>query len=105
SCGVCWRLSQESLGFEEWTPPGQNPGRVKRKEDTACTRPHSLEKSKENSSHSLPSWTPQRFRRCYGLIAQHFRPHRQRVSAPAYRQERRNRFQLWQQIMTPALAA
>ena len=27
------------------------------------------------------------------------------VSGPAYRQEVRNRFQLWQEIMTPALAA
>ena len=47
----------------------------------------------------------QRFLAAYGPIAQHFRPHRHRVAAPAYRQEMRNRFQIWQEITTPALAA
>ena len=47
----------------------------------------------------------QRFLSAYGPIAQHFRPHRHRFAAPAYRQEMRNRFQIWQEITTPALAA
>src|SRR5712664_3438009 len=47
----------------------------------------------------------QRFLSAYGPIAQHFHPPRHRLSAPAYRQEMRNRFQVWQEIMTPALAA
>jgi putative transposase len=47
----------------------------------------------------------QRFLAAYGSIAQHFRPRRHRLSAPAYRQEMRNRFQIWQEITTLALAA
>ncbi len=47
----------------------------------------------------------QRFLSAYGPIAQHFRPRRHRLAAPAYRQEMRNRFQIWQEITTLALAA
>jgi putative transposase len=47
----------------------------------------------------------QRFLSAYGPISQHFRPGRHRLSAPAYRQELRNRFQSWQAITGMALAA
>ena len=47
----------------------------------------------------------QRFLSAYGPIAQHFRPRRHRFAAPVYRQELRTRFQVWQEITTPALAA
>jgi putative transposase len=47
----------------------------------------------------------QRFLAAYGPIAQHFRPHRHRLFAPAYRHEMGNRFQSWQEITSPALAA
>jgi putative transposase len=47
----------------------------------------------------------QRFLSAYGPIAQHFRPRRHRLAAPAYRQEMRNRFQIWQEITTLTLAA
>ena len=47
----------------------------------------------------------QRFLAAYRPIAQHFRPRRHRFAASAYRQEMRNRFQIWQEITTPALAA
>ncbi len=47
----------------------------------------------------------QRFLSAYGPIAQHFRPRRHRFAAPAYRQEMKNRFHLWQEITTLALAA
>jgi putative transposase len=47
----------------------------------------------------------QRFLAACGPIAQHFRPRRHRFAAPAYRQERGERFQIWQEITTPALAA
>jgi putative transposase len=47
----------------------------------------------------------QRFLSAYGPIAQHFRPRRHRLAAPAYRQELRNRFQIWQAITASALAA
>ena len=47
----------------------------------------------------------QRFLSTYGPIAQHFRPRRHRLAAPAYRQEMAQRFHLWQKITNPALAA
>jgi putative transposase len=47
----------------------------------------------------------QRFLSAYGPIVQHFRPRRHRFSAPAYRQELRTRFQSWQEITVPAMAA
>jgi len=47
----------------------------------------------------------QRFLSAYGPIAQHFRPRRHRLSAPAYRQEMKKRFQIWQAITGTALAA
>src|SRR5918992_683365 len=47
----------------------------------------------------------QRFLSAYGPISQHFRPRRHRFSALAYRQELRNRFQIWQTITGTALAA
>jgi putative transposase len=46
----------------------------------------------------------QRFLSAYGPIMQHFRPRRHRFSAPAYRQEMKNRFHLWQDITTTGLA-
>ena len=47
----------------------------------------------------------QRFLSAYGPIAQHFRPRRHRFTASEYRQELKNRFQIWREITTPALAA
>jgi putative transposase len=47
----------------------------------------------------------QRFLSAYGPIAQHFRPRRHRFAAPAYRQEMKKRFQIWQAITGTALAA
>jgi putative transposase len=47
----------------------------------------------------------QRFLVAYGLIAQHFRTRRHGLSAPAYRQEMRQRFQAWKEITGSALAA
>jgi putative transposase len=47
----------------------------------------------------------QRFLAAYGPIAQHFRPRRHRFSAPVYRQEMRKRFQVWEEITGPGMAA
>jgi putative transposase len=47
----------------------------------------------------------QRFLSACGPILQHFRPRRHRFSAPAYRQEMKNRFHLWQESTTTELAA
>ena len=48
---------------------------------------------------------PQWFLSASSPISQYCHPRRHRFSAPAYRQELRNRFQSWQEITTPALAA
>jgi putative transposase len=41
----------------------------------------------------------------YGPIAQHFRPRRHRLSAPAYRQELQKRYQVWGEITGMRMAA
>ena len=47
----------------------------------------------------------QRFLSAYGPIAQHFRPRRHLLAAPAYRQELRQRFQTWREITGMDMAA
>ena len=47
----------------------------------------------------------QRFLSAYGPIAQHFRPRRHRLAAPAYRREMQKRFESWREITNPSLAA
>src|SRR5918992_2956614 len=47
----------------------------------------------------------QRFLAASSPISQHFRLRRHRLSAPVYRQELQNRFQIWQEITTLPLAA
>jgi len=47
----------------------------------------------------------QRFLSVYGPITQHFRPRRHRLSAPAYRQEMRKGFQVWEEITGIEMAA
>jgi putative transposase len=47
----------------------------------------------------------QRFLSAYGPIVSHFRPRRHRLSAPAYRQEMRQRFQTWREITSTTMAA
>ncbi len=47
----------------------------------------------------------QRFLAAYGPIASHFRPRRHRLSAPAYRATRTERFAIWRAVTgTPAMA-
>jgi putative transposase len=46
----------------------------------------------------------QRFLSAYGPIAQHFRPRRHRLSAPAYRQVMTERFQRWHEVTGTAAA-
>jgi putative transposase len=47
----------------------------------------------------------QRFLAAYGPIAHHLRPRRHRFAAASYRQEMKNRFQLWQASTGTALTA
>ena len=46
-----------------------------------------------------------RFLSASGPMAQHFRPRRHRVPASAYRQERRHRFDTWQDLTSLPTAA
>ena len=47
----------------------------------------------------------QRFLSAYGPIAQYFRPRRPLLSAPAYRQEMAQRFQMWGEMTSTGMAA
>ena len=47
----------------------------------------------------------QRFLSSYGLMAQHFRPRRHLLSAAAYREEMRNRFEHWAEMTGTERAA
>ena len=47
----------------------------------------------------------QQFLSAYGPITRHFRPHRPRLTASAYRQDMQQRFQSWREITSPILAA
>jgi putative transposase len=47
----------------------------------------------------------QRFLAAYGPIARHFRPRRHRMSAPEYRQEIQQRYQVWSEITGMRMAA
>jgi putative transposase len=47
----------------------------------------------------------QRFLSAYGPIAQHFRPRRSRLSAPAYHREMRQRCNTWREITSLPTAA
>jgi putative transposase len=46
----------------------------------------------------------QRFLAAYDLIAQHFRPRRHRLPAPAYRQVMAQRFRMWHEVTGTAAA-
>jgi putative transposase len=46
-----------------------------------------------------------RFLAAYGPLVQHFRPRRHRLSAPAYRQERHDRCQVWAEMTGTERAA
>jgi putative transposase len=47
----------------------------------------------------------QRFLSAYGPIAQHFRPKRHLLSAPAYRREMAQRFHMWGEMTGTGMAA
>jgi putative transposase len=47
----------------------------------------------------------QRFLSAYGPLAQHLRPRRHRLSAPAYRQAMQHRCQVWGEITGTRMAA
>ena len=66
-------------------------------------RQHRYLNNRAENSHQ-PTRQRERFFSAYGPIAQHFRPRRHRFAAPAYRQEMKKRFQIWQAIAGTALA-
>ena len=80
-------------------------------------RQHRYLNNRSENSHQPTRQRERRMQRCkssghaqqflsaYGPISQHFRPRRHRFFASAFRQELRTRFQVWQEITTPDLAA
>jgi putative transposase len=66
---------------------------------------HQLTRQRESRMQGFKSpGHAQRFLAAYGPIAQHFRPRRHLLSAPAYRQEMVQRFQSWQEVTGLAAA-
>jgi putative transposase len=67
---------------------------------------HQPTRQRERRMQGFKSPGPaQRFLSAYESIAQHLRPRRQRWSAPQYRQERRKRCQVWDEIPGTRMAA
>jgi putative transposase len=71
-----------------------------------CENSHRPTRQREHRMQGFKSaGHAQRFLAAYGPIAQHFRPRRHLLSAPAYRQEMRNRFESWAEITGTKRAA
>ena len=67
--------------------------------NNSCENSHLPTRQRERHMQRFKSaGHAQRFLSAYGPIAQYFRPRRHRYSARAYRQEMKNRFQVWQEI-------
>jgi putative transposase len=64
-----------------------------------CENSHRSTRERERRMQRFKSpGHAQRFLSAYGPIAPHFRPRRHLLAAPAYRQEMRQRFQMWREI-------
>jgi putative transposase len=80
--------------------------RQSRSLNNQCETSHRPTRERERSMQRFKSpGHAQRFLSAYGSIAQHFRPRRHLLSAPAYRCEMRNRFESWAVIMGTERAA
>jgi putative transposase len=64
-----------------------------------CENSHRPTRQREHRMQGFKSpGHAQRFLSAYGRIAQHFRPRRHLLSASAYRDEMRDRFECWAEI-------
>ena len=71
-----------------------------------CENSHRPTRQRERRMQGFKSaGHAQRFLSAYGPIAQHFRPRRHLLSAPAYRKEMRQRFESWAEITGTERAA
>jgi putative transposase len=69
---------------------------------------NSHQPTRQRAQHMQQFKSPGRsqwFLSAYGPIAQHFRPRRHRLSAPVYRQEMRQRFEVWGEMTGIAIDA
>jgi hypothetical protein len=74
--------------------------------DNRAERSHQPMRQRERRIQGFKSpGHAQRFLSTYGPIAQHFRPRRHRLAAPAYRQEMSQRFDTWRHINSLPVAA
>ena len=71
-----------------------------------CENSHRPTRQREHRMQGFKSaGHAQRFLAAYGPIAQHFRPRRHRLSAPAFRKEMRQRFASWAEVTGTERAA
>jgi putative transposase len=80
--------------------------RQSRSRNNRCENAHRPTRARERRLQRCTS--PGQAQRClsaYGPIAQHFRPPRHLLAAPAYRQDMRQRVQTWREIPGTAMAA
>ncbi len=74
--------------------------------DNRCKNLHRPTRQRERRMQGFTSPShAQRFLSAYDPIAQHFRPRRHLLSASAYRQEMRNRFESWAEMTGTERAA
>jgi hypothetical protein len=73
--------------------------------DTATNHLHRTSRTKNLRIEFKSPGQTQRFLSAYGPIAQHFRPRRHLLSAPDYRHEMGQRFQMWGEITGTVMAA
>jgi putative transposase len=80
--------------------------RQRRHLNNRCEQSHRPTRQRERRMQGSKSpGHARRFLSAYGPIAQHFRPRRHRVSASAYRDEMKNRFERWTEITGTERAA
>jgi putative transposase len=98
------KLKSSAAAKREVMPGGEH--RQSRSLKNRCEHSHRPTRARERRRQRFKSpGHAQRFLSAYGPIAPHFRPRRPLLSAPAYRQEMRPRFQTWREITGTDMAA
>ena len=85
--------------------PGVAPRQPRYRNTRAGNSPQPTRQREQRRQRCKSPGHAQRFLSASGPIAHHFRRRRHRVPAPAYRQELRERFQIWREITVPGRAA
>jgi putative transposase len=95
----------KSYGAAKWENLPSVEHRQHRYLNNRAENSHQPTRQRERRMQRFKSPThAQRFLSAYGPIAQHFRPRRHRLSAPAYRHAMAQRFQIWHELTGTAAA-